>query len=209
MMSLTTTGAGALTRYLGEDGSNTPAKAAVAISPGYQIPAAWYNLSPVYDRIITYKLKKHFLEPNAELLQSTPELRESYAAAWNMPTIGLFHAVSHAMSEYATEQAYNAGTDPFDAARNIKIPLLALNALDDPVCAAENISKEFFTKDNDHAILATTSFGSHLAFYHRWSAEPWADAVAVQFLQAALRQSELPDTTASEVTLTICSDEPS
>ena len=72
-----------------------------------------YRCSPIYDRIITWKMKKHFMEPNAEILHSTPALAESYESAMKASTIGPFHAVSHAMSGYASEADYNSDTDPF------------------------------------------------------------------------------------------------
>ena len=36
-------GSAAMTRYLGEQGAAAPVKGAVAISPGYQIPEAWWR----------------------------------------------------------------------------------------------------------------------------------------------------------------------
>lgn len=72
-----------------------------------------------------------------------------------MTTIGLFHTVSHTLSGYASEADYNAGTDPFGVASNIAIPMLAINALDDPVCVEGNIEYKFFTEQSDCSILAS------------------------------------------------------
>lgn len=65
------------------------------------------------------------------------------------PEIGLFHTVSHTLSGYASEADYNVGTDPFGVASNIAIPMLAINALDDPVCVEGNIEYKFFTEQSD------------------------------------------------------------
>ena len=88
-------GSAAMCRYLGDHGEETPIKAAVAISPGYQIPEAWWRCSVFYDWIILKKVKSHFLEKNASILQSTPELAGSFAACMSASTIGDMHHHSY------------------------------------------------------------------------------------------------------------------
>ena len=46
--------------------------AAAAICPGYQIPAAFCNVKPLFQHILTSKLKAHFLEGNAGVLRAAP-----------------------------------------------------------------------------------------------------------------------------------------
>jgi predicted alpha/beta-fold hydrolase len=80
------------------------------------------------------------------------------------------------------------------------VPLLAINALDDPVCVAGNIEPELF-EVNPHLILATTKYGSHLAFYEGATAVPWVDTAVVQFFDSVLKlprpSTDVNDTTAS------------
>ena len=74
----------------------------------------------------------------------------------------------------------------------VSIGMLALNALDDPVCCAANIRREMFADPDRSLVLATTSHGGHLAFYEGWAAEPWVDRVVTQFLTAALDRATVP-----------------
>lgn len=76
-------------------------------------------------------------------------------------------------------------SDPCQFAETISVPMLAINALDDPVCVAENIEPELF-RANPNLILATTAHGSHLAFYEGPRAVPWVDEATVQFFDAVL-----------------------
>ena len=83
-------GSAALIRYLGETGENTPVMAAVAISPGHRLPDAWERCHRVYNRILTDKVRRHFLEPNADVLTRLPDGRAALEAGMKASAIREF-----------------------------------------------------------------------------------------------------------------------
>ena len=72
----------------------------------------------------------------------------------------------------------------------VSIPLLVLNAEDDPVCVVGNV------RDHQHAmarmprtVLAVTRRGSHCAYLAGFTARSWAHHLAAEFLRAVDRQA--------------------
>ena len=61
--------------------------AAAAICPGYQIPEAFCNVKPLFQRILTSKLQTHFLEGNADVLRAAPAHDAAYVAAMGSKSI--------------------------------------------------------------------------------------------------------------------------
>ena len=56
-------GTGLLVRYLGEQGEDTPFKAAFAMCPGYNTELSFKNVHPFYSKMMTKKLFKYFIHP--------------------------------------------------------------------------------------------------------------------------------------------------
>jgi len=81
---------------------------------------------------------------------------------------------------YPTEGAYYRDASSVDSLLAVRIPLLAINAADDPIAADEAVPYGEF-KQTPHAVLCTTSLGGHLSWFQiggkRWHAQP-----AVNFL---------------------------
>ena len=176
-------GSGAMMRYLGEEGdaATDTIQCAVAVCPGYSVPAAWSRCHPFYSRVVTHKLKKHFMEPNEAVLRHVEGFAETKAAQ----TLASFHLASFRMSGFGSADEYDEATDPFRVSQHVKVPLLAINAKDDPLCVEENIRMDFFSS-HPTSVLALTEKGGHLAFYQGAHLEPscWADTAAVEWLKA-------------------------
>lgn len=102
---------------------------------------------------------------------------------------------------YPTEGAYYRDASSVDVLLAVRIPLLAINATDDPIAANETIPYEEF-KQNPYAVLCTTSLGGHLSWFEgngdgpRWHARP-----AVNFLNAMAREVDLDSVVPREVNL--------
>ncbi|EPQ66747.1 Bgt-4827-2 [Blumeria graminis f. sp. tritici] len=76
---------------------------------------------------------------------------------------------------YPTEGAYYRDASSTDALLAIKIPLFAINAVDDPIVTNEAIPYEEIKK-NPYTVLCTTSLGGHLSWFEiggfQWHARP-------------------------------------
>ncbi|KAM0254351.1 hypothetical protein ACHAQJ_006883 [Trichoderma viride] len=76
---------------------------------------------------------------------------------------------------YPTESAYYRDASSSDAVLSIKIPFLAISALDDPIAVKEAIPFEEF-RQNPNTVLLTTSLGGHLCWFEtggsRWHPRP-------------------------------------
>jgi Predicted hydrolase of the alpha/beta-hydrolase fold len=69
-------GTGLLVRYLGEQGDETPLKAAFALCPGYDTELGFKNVHPFYSKMMTKKLFQKFVEPYSATWSTTPSLIE-------------------------------------------------------------------------------------------------------------------------------------
>ncbi|GAW25415.1 putative alpha beta fold family [Rosellinia necatrix] len=76
---------------------------------------------------------------------------------------------------YPTEDAYYRDASSVDSLLNVRIPLLALNAVDDPIAVAMGLPYPEASK-NPYAVLCTTSMGGHIGWFElgggRWHAKP-------------------------------------
>ena len=175
-------GTGLLVRYLGEQGRDTPLQAAFAYCPGYDISTAFSRAKPFYSRLMAKKLLAQFFEPYPEYFQTSP----NHSRLSQCEDLHTLHQHIHACAGYDSQQAYLSASNPVLVMDKVSIPLLVLNAEDDPVCAIENLRDyQHSIQKNPHTMVAVTKRGSHCAHFEGWRARPWAHALAAEFLLAA------------------------
>jgi hypothetical protein len=175
-------GSGLLVRWLGEEGAGSPATAGVAYCPGYDIERAFRRVHPLYDRWLTRVVKQYFLDRHAAMLAGEP----GFAALAASRTLGDFHDRLHPFAGYPTPAAYYAASNPMPVASGIRVPLLTLNAEDDPVCVHQNVLDHVpLVEALPDAVLAVTRRGGHCAFYDGlWRPTSFAERVIVEWLAA-------------------------
>lgn len=76
---------------------------------------------------------------------------------------------------YPTEEAYYRDASSSDSLLNVRIPLLAINAVDDPI--ASSLALPYAeASTNPYTVLCTTSLGGHLGWFEigggRWHGKP-------------------------------------
>lgn len=171
-------GANILTNYIGEEGSNCVFKAAVVCSNPWNLEAgslalqrSWMGLE-IYSKTMGTNMKRLF-ETHMDQILKNPKIdvekvrKLKYLHEFDRyiqgPTWG-----------YPTEGAYYRDASSTDSMLAIRIPFLAINAEDDPICVNEAIPYEEF-KQNPYAVLCTTSLGGHLSWFQvggtRWFAK--------------------------------------
>lgn len=174
-------GTGLLVRYLGEEGENTPFKAAFALCPGYDTELGFKNVHPFYSRLMTKKLFDAFIHPYSEAWQQIPSLPKVLAAKDLLE----FQYHYFELAGYSSFEAYNQATNPIHVFENVKIPLMILNAEDDPVCHIRNLEpyKDAIQK-MPNIVVVTTKKGSHCIFYEGVKQpESWATRLIADYLR--------------------------
>ncbi|KAL3665290.1 hypothetical protein V7S43_009918 [Phytophthora oleae] len=173
-------GAGLLCSYLCELGDNSHLRAGVLISPGYNAFDLFCRgkINPVYNFLMTFTLKSFLLRHKNEL-----EDVVDVAGALKATSISEFDRhVYMKMHGYETLESYWKVNNPMRDVDNLTMPLLCINALDDPVCTKETIPYDEFRR-KPKAMLLTTGEGSHCAFFEgNFQLKSWCNGAAMTYL---------------------------
>lgn len=174
-------GTGLLVRYLGEEGAQTPLKAAFALCPGYNTETGFKNVHPFYSKIMTKKLFNKFIQPYAATWGETPSLTKVMQAK----NLFEFEQAYFEMAGFADYASYTQATNPIYVFDNIKIPLMILNAEDDPVCDIRNFEPyKDVIQSMPNIVVVTTKKGSHCGYYEGVrQTHSWANQLISDYLQ--------------------------
>ena len=175
-------GSGLLVRYLGEEGERTPVTAAVAVCPGYDTTRAFTRVHRTYDRYLVSQLREHFLERHQAALQPVAGYAETLASR----SVAEFQDRGFPLFGFPSAAEYHRHTNPLEVVAGIRVPLLVLNAADDPVCAVENVREHLHVVDAvPETVVALTARGSHCAFFEGvLRPASWACRVIAEYLTA-------------------------
>ena len=175
-------GSGLLVRYLGEEGRRTPVTAAVALCPGYDTTRAFTRVHRAYDRYMVRMLREYFLDRHAAVLQTVAGYAETRASR----SVAEFHDRGFHLSGFQSVADYHRATNPMAVIDGMRVPLLVLNAADDPVCVVENVREHLGVVDTvPQTVVALTARGSHCAFYEGLlRPKSWACRVIAEYLAA-------------------------
>ncbi|XP_076947453.1 embryogenesis-associated protein EMB8-like [Bidens hawaiensis] len=179
----TSLGANILVKYLGENGVNVPLVGAVAISNPWDLL--------IGDRFFTRAIMQRFynrilgknLKEAARLHQETYARLSDWEGIERSRTIRDFNDRSARIAgNFDTIDAFHRWASSVRLVTNVSVPLLCVNAIDDPVCTDEAIPWDECRK-NKNIVLATTKHGGHIAFFEGLSGESlWWIRVTKEFL---------------------------
>lgn len=173
-------GTGLLVRYLGEEGKNTPLKAAFALCPGYNTETGFAVVHPFYSKFMAKKLIKKFIHP----YKTTWENVATWQDILKVQNLSEFERLYFKLAGYEDYETYTKATNPIYVFEQVEIPLMILNAEDDPVCHIQNLDpyKETIKKMPNIAVV-TTKKGSHCGFYEGVThTESWAAKLMADYL---------------------------
>lgn len=174
-------GSGALAQYLGLVGDATPIKAAMAYCPAYDMRNAFSRAKPFYSKLMAKKLKKAFVFPNEKIFAHL----ESFNVMKGVENLHDYHQHIYGMAGNIDREDYMRHSNPANVFDDIKVPLLILNAKDDPVCHIDNVNEHLHRIEKmPNVILAITNRGSHCAYFEGWRAKPWANRLAIEYFTA-------------------------
>ncbi|KAK3308901.1 Alpha/Beta hydrolase protein [Chaetomium strumarium] len=171
-------GANILTNYVGEEGANCPLKAAIAVGNPFDLEIA----NKALQRTALGRLYSRVMGSNMKRLINTHKdavLKHTNLDFDKIQTVTYLHEFDREVQTvtwgYPTENAYYRDASSSDAVLAIRIPFLAISALDDPIAVREAIPFQEFTQ-NPYTVLLTTSLGGHLSWFEmgggRWHARP-------------------------------------
>ncbi|XP_066310301.1 embryogenesis-associated protein EMB8-like isoform X1 [Miscanthus floridulus] len=180
----TSIGANIVVKYLGE-GENTPVAGAVSIC------SPWDLL--IGDRFISRKLVQRIydkglaigLKGYAKLHQPILARLANWEGIKKSRSIREFdHHATCVIARYETVDTYYRRCSSASYVGNVSVPLLCINALDDPLCTREAIPWDE-CRANKNIVLATTPNGGHLAFFQGLTARRlWWVGATSEFLSA-------------------------
>lgn len=175
-------GSALLVRYLGEEGPRSLIEAGVAYCPGFDIGVAWHRVPRFYSRVMARRIKQHFLERHAPALQHL----DTYAACRATRDLAQFHAQAYELAGCADPTDYLARSNPMQVFATVAMPVMIINAADDPVCVVANAEDhvEAIRRVPD-ALMVRTARGSHCAFLEGWTARSWGNRLMANYLLAA------------------------
>ena len=180
-------GTGLLVRYLGEEGEQTPLKAAFALCPGYNTETGFAYVHPFYSKVMAKKLIKRFIHPYQETWQIYP----SWKQLLEVKDLSEFEQHYYELAGFSDYESYTKATNPIYVFENVKIPLMILNSEDDPVCHIQNLEPyKDVIRAMPNIVVVTTKKGSHCGFYQGlMKTEPWATRLMEDYL---LQLSDTP-----------------
>lgn len=175
-------GSGLLVRYLGEEGEGALVTAGVALCPGYDTTRAFTRVHRAYDRHLLRLLREYFLERHQAALRSIP----GYADTLVSRSLAEFQERGFRLFGFSSAAEYHRRTNPMEVMRDVRVPLLVLNAADDPVCVVENVREHLDVVDSvPETLIVLTARGSHGAFFEGvFRPASWACRVMAEYLTA-------------------------
>ncbi|KAJ2726428.1 hypothetical protein GGI07_000566 [Coemansia sp. Benny D115] len=178
-------GANLITKYVGEQGKDCPLKAAISVCNPY-------DLASSSDAIEQPTMRNKFIYSPA-MLEGLMRLYKRHRVMMNTGPVKLDHdaimkiklirefddLITSRVFGYKDSTDYYTKNSCAQFMPNIKIPFLAITALDDPVCPKEYIPQDTF-RSNPHLVLALTQHGGHLG-YHESPGVSWFPRPIAEF----------------------------
>ncbi|XP_059313543.1 embryogenesis-associated protein EMB8-like isoform X1 [Lycium ferocissimum] len=175
----TSIGANVLVKYLGEEGVNTAIVGAVAICSPWDLLIGDRFIKRrlvqrSYDRALGIGLKD-YVELHRTIL---PRLTDWESIAKIRCIRDYDKHVACVLANFETVDTYYRKVSCSSYVGNVMVPLLCINALDDPVCSRETIPWDE-CRANKNIVLATTQHGGHLGHLEGMTAKSlwWVRAV--------------------------------
>ncbi|XP_042299001.1 phospholipase ABHD3-like isoform X2 [Sceloporus undulatus] len=175
-----------LLNYLGKTGRETPLKAAVIFSAGWNVFASADSL----EKPVNWLLFNYYL--TTCLQSSLIRHRRMFDKLFDMNLVMKAKTIrefdkqfTSVMFGYPTLEDYYADASPYRRLKRIGIPVLCLNSLDD-VFSPDHAIPVAIAKQNPNVALILTSYGGHIGFLEGlWPRKcTYMDRVFKQFVQA-------------------------
>lgn len=180
-------GANILVNYLGEQETESKLAAAVSLCNPFDLTISNQHISrgfcKVYDANLAGNLRRIFRK-HMGLFQEGSVMVELAAECRSIREFD--EAVTHRVFKWQSVDEYYALSGSCHAIPRVAVPLLCVQALDDPIAPAEAIPYDAI-QANPHCVLVTTETGGHLGWLCQENGlrgAPWPDFLVAQWVQA-------------------------
>lgn len=191
-------GANIMCKYLGEEGPRAVGKVwgAVAVSNPWafhpHIESLHYTSKPrsirrisawIYSFLVAYEYKKYVLRHMSQLSERLKELRRPLESMHTLRELD--EHVTVPLNGWCDLDHYMNTASSAEYINEIRVPLLGINALDDPLVSREALEHTVAKASrNPNVILVTTTKGGHIGWGGQAKSASWAERLCVDFLQA-------------------------
>ncbi|KAJ1999363.1 hypothetical protein GGI04_002713 [Coemansia thaxteri] len=185
-------GANILTKYMGEEGENCPFAAAVSVCNPFDIDATLNKMSKfsiknrcLYAAALTKKLVRGFVQ-NKDVIMAGPVYLDAQMIEASRTMNQFNETFAAKIFGYPSAKELNDSGSSARYLKDIKVPTLFINSLNDPICYKSTIPYKDI-EANPYLLLACTRYGGHLAYFEGLDMKPWLPRQLTQFIQAALK----------------------
>ncbi|GMH09580.1 hypothetical protein Nepgr_011421 [Nepenthes gracilis] len=187
-------GANILVRYLGQESHNCPLSGAVSLCNPFNLTIADEDFrkgfNKVYDKALARSLRKIF-KKHALLFEDMGGEYDIPMAA-NAKTVKEFdEGLTRVSFGFKSADDYYFNSSSSDLIKDVRTPLLCIQAADDPIAPARGIPRKDI-EENQHCLLIVTPGGGHLGWVAGGEAPfgaPWTDPFVIDFLEHLERSS--------------------
>jgi len=180
-------GASMLTNYLGESGDGTPLRGAVVAATPFDLPACSVALQFGWRRLLSRALAANMIRVFGRHLACLSELPglepDKISRARSVREFDSLFVCP--MFGFPTVGQYYRRASSIDKILDVKVPLLCLNADDDPVAPGWALPRAEVAVSS-HVTLVVTKHGGHVGWCtnYKTDSSSWGDGAAVEFLDA-------------------------
>jgi predicted alpha/beta-fold hydrolase len=191
-------GANILTKYLGEEGDQCAVEAAVAMCNPFDLTVSDENFKRGFNRIYDWNLAKSlgriYKNHHSLFVQAAAEGLKAYEPdrALKAKTIREFDdSITRISFGWGSVDEYYAGSSSSSSVPDVKVPLLVIQAEDDPIAPVHAIPFDKL-QENDYCMLVLTPTGGHLGWCRSPDilGAPWTDMALLQYFRACIKLLE-------------------
>ncbi|KAF2432224.1 AB-hydrolase YheT [Tothia fuscella] len=194
-------GANILVNYIGEEGAKCELDAAVVVSNPWNLDVSNLSLQRsfmgknIYSPAMGTSMRELFETQTEEdnrhheqIMKYNPDIDEA-----KVRSIKYLHEFDRYVQcptwGWPTEGAYYRDASSIDAIYDIRIPVLAIHAEDDPI-ACDAAAPYVEVQQNENVVLCSTTLGGHLSWFEI-GGERWFSRVAEGFLRKMTTEVDL------------------
>jgi len=176
-------GTSLLSRYLGNTKYKSRISLAILISPGFDFNKSLTSINTEISKILVNKCKNFWLKPNKDLFTKNKKDLKYYNLLLNASNLREWHKYQWYFAKTTKNiDEYNNIYNPIHVLKNIQIPILYINAMDDIVFDKTLISNyKDLAEQSNYKILVHTNNGSHLGFYENCFND-WSFKISKEFI---------------------------
>eukprot|EP00238_Polyblepharides_amylifera_P001392 CAMPEP_0196571718 /NCGR_PEP_ID=MMETSP1081-20130531/1844_1 /TAXON_ID=36882 /ORGANISM="Pyramimonas amylifera, Strain CCMP720" /LENGTH=434 /DNA_ID=CAMNT_0041888759 /DNA_START=318 /DNA_END=1622 /DNA_ORIENTATION=- len=193
-------GANILVNYVGEEGEACPLTSAVSLCNPFDLVLCNKAFEKGFSRLYDFKLARKLssiMGQHRMLFEGMEDMGFDVAGSVKCDTIREFDdRITRISFGFPSVDAYYKASGSANKVHNVAIPLLCIQAADDPISVNEAIPREEI-KQNPNCVLINTPGGGHLG----WTAgeegvlnRPWTDRGVIEFLnltKTLIKQREM------------------